>query len=258
METSRIEELVLKYNEGLADPAEVKLLEQLIEGGEVELTRLHELSKLDEHMMAVTPPAPSIRLDDQFYTMLRDEKNKIRKDGFVFSWPDWKLLAPRLAFASVLLIAGFTGGYLLQRPDPQVKDLTREVSDLKEMMMLSLLEKESPTERLRAVSLTSDMNKASQKVTGALIKTLNEDDNVNVRLAALEALKVYVSDSHVREELVRSISKQDSPMVQVELAELMAAIQQKNSVNELKRILDNDRTPKEVKAKIKESINTLI
>ncbi|HMI65495.1 MAG TPA: HEAT repeat domain-containing protein, partial [Cyclobacteriaceae bacterium] len=136
--------------------------------------------------------------------------------------------------------------------------LTREVGDLKEMVMLSLLEKESATDRLRAVSLTSDMNQVSQKVTSALFKTLNEDDNVNVRLAALEVLKSYVRDGRVREELVRSISKQDSPMVQVELAGLMVAMQEKKSVKELRRILENEKTPKEVKSKIEESIRVLI
>ncbi len=260
MEKNRIEELIVKYNEGLADPAEIKWLEQLIEEGSVELTQLRELHKLDEQMANLEGPAPSIRLDDQFYSMLAGQKRKQKRNAFVFAWPDWNVLFPRLAFATVLLIAGFGAGYLLERPseDAQVKGLTKEISNLKEMVMLSLLEKESTTDRLRAVSLTSDMTQVSQKVTHALLQTLNEDENVNVRLAALEALKAFVKDDRVREGLVRSISKQDSPMVQLELAGLMVAIQEKKSVKELQKILDNERTPKEVKSKIKESIRVLI
>ena len=102
------------------------------------------------------------------------------------------------------------------------------------------------------------MNQVSQKVTHALFKTLNEDENVNVRLAALEALKAFVKDNRVREELVRSISKQDSPMVQLELAGLMVTIQEKKSVKELQKIVENEKTPKEVKNKIRESIQVLI
>ncbi len=259
MET-RIEELIAKYNEGLADPSEIKLLEKLIEDGTVNLTRLHELNKLDEQIVRMEEPAPSMKLDDQFYAGLAAEKKKAKRNVFSISWPDWSASMPRLAFASVLLIAGFVGGYLLERPaeNTQVRALTQEVGSLKEMVMLSLLEKESATDRLRAVSLTSDMNQVSQKVTRALFKTLNEDDNVNVRLAALEAIKSYVRDGRVREELVRSISKQDSPMVQVELAELMVAIQEKKSVKALQKILENEKTPKEVKSKIQESIRVLI
>src|SRR5258708_4344436 len=260
MEKNRIDELVAKYNEGLADPAEVKLLEQLIEKGSVDLTQLRELDKLDEQIVNWEGPQPSVRLDHQFYSLLAEEKRKARKNVFAFSWPDWNILVPRLAFALVLVIVGFGAGYVLERPSEkaQVLGLTKEISDLKEMVMLSLLEKESTTDRLRAVSLTSEMKGVSQKVTLALFKTLNEDDNVNVLLAALEALTVFARDNRVLEELVRSISKQDSPMVQLELAALMVAIQEKNSVKELQKIVESKKTPKEVKNKIKESIQVLI
>ena len=260
MEKNRVDELVAKYNEGLADPSEMKLLEQLIEEGSVELTQLRELDTLDEQIINLEGPSASLKLDHQFYAMLEKEKKKAGKKVFAMSWPDWNMLFPRLAFASILLIAGFGAGYLLERPEEnaQVQGLTREISNLKEMVMLSLLEKESTTDRLRAVSLTSDMNQVSQKVTHALFKTLNEDENVNVRLAALEALKAFVKDNRVREELVRSISKQDSPMVQLELAGLMVTIQEKKSVKELQKIVENEKTPKEVKNKIRESIQVLI
>jgi hypothetical protein len=39
---------------------------------------------------------------------------------------------------------------------------------------------------------------------------------------------------------------------------LMVAIQEKKSVKELQKLIDNDRTPKEIKSKIKESIDVLI
>jgi HEAT repeats len=261
MRMENVKELVAKYNEGLADPAEIKMLEQLIESGEVELTQLRELNQLDEQLIKSEVNGPSLRTDDAFYSMLADEKRKARKNLFNISLPDWNVLLPRLAFATVLIVAGFAGGYFLQQPassGTEVKQLTQEVSDLKEMMMLSLLEKESASERLRAVSLTNDMNQVSAKVTSALFQTLNSDENVNVRLAALEALKPYVRDGNVRKNLVISIGKQDSPLVQLELAQLMVELQEKKSVKELKKLLESDRTPAEVKTKIKESIEVLI
>jgi hypothetical protein len=261
---NRLEELVAKYNEGLADPSEIKMLEQLIEEGKVDLTQLHELNKLDEQMLKMEMPSPSLRTDDLFYSMLKNEKRKAKGGFFSFQLPDLNVFLPRLAFAMVLIVAGFAGGYFMNRPTSiatptgDVQQLTKEVSDLKEMMMLSLLEKESASDRLRAVSLTSEMDNVSGKVTLALFQTLNNDPNVNVRLAALEAIKLYVKDSEVRKQLIESISKQDSPLVQLELAQLMVAIQEKKSVSELKKLLDSEATPKEVKNKIKESIEVLI
>jgi len=260
MEKNRVDELIAKYNEGLADPSELKWIEQLIESGEIELTQLHELTALDNHLMNMEAPAPTLRLDDQFYTMLATEKRKQRANKFSFSLPDWNVLFPRLAFAMVILIIGFSAGYLFTG-SPQNDDvhvLTQEVSDLKEMMMFSLLEKESASERLKAVNLTSGMDNVSSKVTAALFQTLNSDENVNVRLAALDALLPYVKDSAVREGLVESISHQDSPLVQVALAELMVSIAEKKSVKELQKIMDAQGTPSDVKNKIQESIRVLI
>lgn len=252
-----MKDLIAKYNEGLADPAEIAELERLIEAGEVSLTELRELSLLDEQIMSADAGTPTMRLDDQFYAMLAREEKKQR--SFSIQWPSWSFLMPRIALASVILFLGFAGGYWLRRPanGGDVAALTHEVSELKEMMMLSLLEKESASDRLRAVSLTRDLGK-SNKVTSALFATLNNDPNVNVRLAALEALIPFTSDSAVREGLVRSIAQQDSPLVQINLAELMAAMQEKKSVDELRKLVDSDKTPPEVKEKIKKSIAVLI
>lgn len=260
MEKKGVEELIAKYNEGLADPAEIQELEQLIEAGEVSLTALTDLSQLNDRILAIPDKQTAMELDNRFYSMLKEEQKKAQGNIWNFQWPSLQILAPRLAFGIVLVLLGFSTGYWLNKPGEMdnVASLTREVTDLKEMVMLSLLEKESATDRLKAVSLTGEMSQASKKVTEALIQTLNEDGNVNVRLAALEALRPYVRESYVREAIIRSITHQSSPLVQVALAELMVALQEKKSVEELRKLLDEEGTPEEVKERIKESIQILI
>jgi HEAT repeats len=261
METKQKGELIAKYNEGLADPAEVRLIEQLIESGEIDLTELRELADLDKQIQKMESVAPSMSLDDQFYTTLNKEKSALKRGiSDSFSFLSLNSLFPRLAFAAVLILVGFSIGYFIQSPSEhkEVSQLTHEVSELKEMMMLSLLEKESASQRLKAVSLTAEMEQVSQNVTNALFATLNQDENVNVRLAALDALKLYSNDSAVRSKLIESIGIQDSPLVQMALAELMVSIQERRSVEALKQILQSDKTAKEVKTKISESIEVLI
>jgi HEAT repeats len=259
MEQERIEELIGKYNEGQADPSEIKLIEQLLEEGKIELYQLRELSILEEQILKMKSPAPSADLDDNFHQMLRTMKAKNKG----FSWSgffSWSELSPKLAFASVTLVLGFLGGYLFF-PSPssnqEVSELKKEVGEMKEMMMLSMLEKESATDRLKAVSLTNEMTSVSTKVTNALLQTLNNDENLNVRLEALEALKPFVRDSRIRAELVRSIGKQESPLVLVALAELMVELQEKSSVKELLKAMKSDKTPQEVKKRIEEGIKTI-
>jgi hypothetical protein len=263
MEKQKIQELINRYNAGLTTPNEEAEIEQLIEQGHVDMEEISALNSIHESVLKMSTPEPSANLDHSFYQRLSLEKKsrKIFSWSAFFSWPEF---APKLAMASVTLLLGVGLGYYLRPATPvssgseEIAELGKQVNEMKEMMMLQLLEKESASERLRAVSLTQEMDQASQKVTTALLETLNKDSNVNVRLAALDALKPYVSNSGVREALVRAIGKQDSPLVQVALAELMATLQVKSSVNELKKIIDDENTPSDVKNKIKESIDVLI
>lgn len=260
MNSEQIKALISKYNEGLADDRDKIMLEQALERGMLQLEDFVEPELLLKDILRLETPSPSDKLDDRFYNMLRSE---IQKNKSRFSWNDffaWPQVVTRLAFGALLVVGGVAIGHFLfpSTTNPKVDQLTEEISDLKEMMMLSLLEKDEATERLRAVNLTQDMNDVSAKVTNALFQTLNHDDNVNVRLAALEALKPYVQNGEIREKLVLSIARQESPLVQVALAELMAALQEKSSVDELKKILEKEETPGDIKKKIQETINVMI
>ena len=269
MEKQRIDELVAKFNAGTYTPDEQREIEVLIEQGSIDLNQLHALSLLEDQLVKLNEPTPSLQLDLKFYSMVGDEKRSIAKVSAWKSFFTWPELFPKLAMACVALLIGVSVGYFVRTDAPgnqrtsdisnqQIKDLSDQVNGLQEMMMLTLLQKESVTERLKAVSLTEQMDQASQKVTGALLETLNNDENVNVRLAALDALRPYIKESKVREALIKSIAVQDSPLVQVALAEVMAESQVKSSVKELQKILQNEKTPRDVKKKMQESIQVLI
>ena len=258
MDREKIRQLLLRYNAGEAKADEIKELEKLIIDGHVNLEEFQDFDRLERNILAMEPPEPSASLDAQFYRMLRDEKKAAApRWNAAFSWSN---LVPRFALAAMTLVVGLAVGYLLRSPakkEQQVEALSHEIGELKEMMMLSMLEKESATDRLKAVNLTQGMDQASIKVTTALLKTLNNDENVNVRLAALDALKPFIRDSKVREALIRSIADQKSPLVQVALAELMAALQEKAAIEELQKIVKDSETPSDIKKKIQESIQVI-
>lgn len=262
MSSEEIQQLLVRFNSGVATPDDYRKIESLIEAGVVNLEDLDEIRALQDQVEALRIPSPSSALDRDFQRLLVNEKRNEQPSRLkkFFSWPE---LMPRLVFASIALLLGLAVGYLIKPSasgpgDDQIHALSQQVSDLQEMMMLSLLEKGSATERLKAVGLTHEMDEASKKVTMALISTLNNDENVNVRLAALEALKPYATDSSVKEALIRSIALQESPLVQVSLAELMVALQERAAVREFEKIVDSDKTPDPVKQKIRESLKVLI
>jgi hypothetical protein len=260
MNKESIKALLIKYHSGKTTDDDMMAIEGLLERDLIDLNDLDDVKRIDQRLNALETPSPSLNLDDRFYSVLAEEKKKLKP----FSWSNWfqfSNLWPQLSLATITLLIGIGIGYILmpsrKADNNELQALSKEVTNLKEMMMLSLLQQESATERLKAVSLTHEFD-ASKKVTEALIQTLNNDKNINVRLAALEALKPYTDDSEVRTLLVQSIAKQDSPLVQVALAELMAQLQVKSSVKEFEKLLDSERTPQEVKKKIKESIERLV
>lgn len=262
MDKDNIQRLLQRFNAGETSAEDQREIEALLEAGVIDLGDLGEIPAVQNQISALSAPDTSPALDRQFYSMLAQQK---RREGpsFItrfFSWPEF---APKLAMASVTLIIGLLAGYMLRTPsapsrDQQIVALSQQVSELQEMMMLSMLEKGSATERLKAVGLTREMDEASKKVTNALVQTLNNDENVNVRLAALEALKPYATEGAVREALIRSIAQQESPLVQVSLAELMVALQERAAVKEFEKIVESERTPEPVRKKIQESIQVLI
>src|SRR5258706_4722196 len=112
MNKNQIEELIAKYNEGLADPSEILQLELLIESGEVELTSLRELTRFDESMDKFKEPVPSKNLDKNFYDLLSRETNKSKRFDFS-SWFSFQSWIPKLAVTMVLVVVGFIGGTVL-------------------------------------------------------------------------------------------------------------------------------------------------
>ena len=91
-----------------------------------------------------------------------------------------------------------------------------------------------------------------------MLQTLNNDPNVNVRLATIEALYQHAENPTVREGLIAAITKQDSPLVQIALADVMLSLQEKKSVAELQKLLRKKDLNQAVEAKVKQTINVLI
>ena len=124
-------------------------------------------------------------------------------------------------------------------------------------MVLSLLENPSATERLQAVSMSTQLPDPDNQVIDALLTTLNYDPNTNVRLVTLEALTKYAHTPRVRQGLVKALAHQDSPILQLALADLMVKLQEKRSLQSLRQLLRQRGLVPEVKTKVEHSIRTL-
>jgi hypothetical protein len=228
--------------------------------------------KIWDLMGEIPQPEPSEAMRTNFDSILANYKEElIARKNPIGEWiiklrEYWSMRAqPRLAFSLLLVAVGLIGGYLLHQPgqsaisyNRQIDSLSSQVSEIKQVMMLSLLQDPSASQRIRAVSYTDDLSNVDLKVIDALFTTLNEDPNVNVRLATLEALVKLSNEPRVRESLVRSIDLQESPIMQSAIADAMVKLQEKSSVKSLQKLLSKKNLNPMVKINIEKSVKKLI
>ena len=215
-------------------------------------------------------PVPQVSADMpvRFQVMLEKYKDAEQAEGkpvtgFLEKIRQLWLVQPAMQFAysMVLVVVGLGLGWLITRQGADRKEiaaLSSQVHEMKEMMMLSLLENPSASERIRGVSYTSEISSANKEVIDALFTTLNNDQNVNVRLVTLEALTQYASQPAVREGLVQSIVQQQSPLLQSALADVMLKLQEKRSVQSFRKLLQQKDLNEAVRNKIQQTITGLI
>jgi hypothetical protein len=122
---------------------------------------------------------------------------------------------------------------------------------------LSLLQQQSASERLRGVSWSSQVQRPEEAVLSALLQTLNSDPNVNVRLAALDALQGFSSIREVRQDLLQSLEKQKSPLVQITLIDWLVETKDRRAVEVLTRMSDEPRTEPRVRERARWGLRQL-
>ncbi len=142
-----------------------------------------------------------------------------------------------LAFLAIGLLVGYTATQNARNGAGEVAQLREEVRHTRQMVALSLLQQQSASERLKGVDWSNRMTHPDPQVLSALLHTVNYDQNVNVRLAALDALHQSASNDMVRRGLVESLDRQTSPMVQIALIDLLVEIRDKAAGAALKDLM---------------------
>jgi anti-sigma factor RsiW len=145
----------------------------------------------------------------------------------------WLPMAAVLAF-------GFGLGWLFWgRGKSEVTALRQEVGQLHQLVAESLLEKSSVSDRLQGVAYGREYSAADPGVAAALVRALENDANVNVRLAALEALRPVAARPAHRSQLVAVAARPDSPLVSLSVIEVLLDSGTPEARRDLEQLLDD-------------------
>jgi len=267
MEEERIGEKTMAFlRDEMTEKDRVEFEAYLKANPEVQ-NEVEALRQLWQDVDTVKIPEPSPQMDQKFFQLLGAEMEK--QHSSKGSWQErlttlfGQLFRPQLAYGILILGFGLGVGYFFRQHktvplEGQQMVNNEETEAVRGKLVLTLLEQHSANKRLQGVGEANKLKAVDEQVTQALLKTLNNDDNVNVRLAAIASLTNYVENPDVRQGLVQSIPHQESPIIQVTLANLMLALQEKQSVEPFKKLLEEKELDTSVKKRIEHTIASII
>jgi hypothetical protein len=236
---------------------------------EVDQMREMLLTMADQEMRQ-----PGRGLRDNFHVMLQSELNMETADDLIRRPREGKeekagvkgRIGWMTAAACILLLGGVWIGSMLgsrktlnvpSNMPEQLGSMQKEIKEMKEAMLFSLIDNESASQRIKAVSYAEEMSNPDQKVIQVLVSTLNHDKNVNVRLAALYSLGSFADSRVVRDSLVTSLPKQTEPLIQVMLINLLAERKDNRAIAPIRDIISNKNTLPAVKDAAQKSLRTM-
>lgn len=202
-----------------------------------EAYRLYQ--QLEEVMQAMhrsSQMEPTIRLRDDFNRLLQEEIQSTKRGRTVAFTP---VLYRVAAAVALLVMASVIGTWIWQqqRHAAELAEMREQMLTTKREMMAMLNNQQSASQRLMGATVAfNDIAYADKDIIKALIRTMNEDGNTNVRLAALEALAKFKNQPHVRKALIDALGSQKDPVVQISLIRLLVEMNEQGAKKQLEEI----------------------
>lgn len=205
------------------------------------------------HLGAIPDEAPSAAARGRFDALLTDYKHAVRRSRFDAFFENWwpKRPAAQMACAMGTLLIGMLAGHSLtvdSQRGTEVARLQEEVSSTRQLVALSLMRQQSASDRLKGVDWSYQIARPEPQVVNALFETVNYDDTVDVRLAAVDALRRLSREETVRSQMIRSLDHQDSPLVQIALIDALSHSRTSEVLSAIRHIAELPSTNPAVKS----------
>lgn len=234
---------------------------------------LEETKQILEHMNKTEIKQPSAKLKTAFYKMLEEQKDKnqsiTKVEPEIVPYRDYvnqqskserSLNFYRVAAAVAILITGFLTGYMFNpnnsKEASEMAEIKNEMVEMKAMFFAQLNE-ESPSQRIAAVQELEQFSKPDQTVTASLIKAMKEDENINVRTAAANALLKYAHDENVKNALIEALDEQKEPLMQITLINILVELDDQRALQPMSKLMFNDSTMEVVRTQAEQGIRIL-
>lgn len=256
MEGSKDNVLLVQYLEGNLSSQEEQVLQSRLEKEptlRAEWMVLQEIYTDFERVERVEVPA---HVDQTFYQFLEKQEGLAAVPAIRSMLPHWKWVS---VAASVAIISALVFSlYLNWTQQQEMADLRAEMEQTQKMLILSMLENPSASDRMQAVGVSLQQASKDDEILQALQQVLDYDPNVNVRLKAASSLAEFVDEPEVIKILLASLEQQSHPQVQIRLIEILTAARKKEALGIFQDMLQQEDIMEIVRNKAAEGIGILL
>lgn len=292
MNCQRVQDNFIDYQDGTLPAEDSAALRAHLAGCPTcqrEWSALQEMTrKLDAFPAA---EEPSERLRENFYAMLETHQrdaDSVSPFALARGRIDRFLTAllpstPALQFAgavAVLALGLFAGARFLSPAAPtatapaptatspadaarlaklekQVVDQQSQMEEVNKLALAALLQQKSTSERIQNVLATLDQARPNEKVLTDLVAAMTIDPSVNVRLSAVEAVTPHATDKIVRAGLLAALPRENAPLVQVAMIELLGSIREVEAAPLFDRLSRDEAADKSVRESARRALAVL-
>ena len=265
MNCEKTKKLLLDYLQNELPDNEKQELAEHLERCETCEALLEEFRELDQAIENRTDMDPPPSLKENFNRMLVSEMERqvasrqVSLSDRFSSLLDWFSIKPLVQspVTILLMVLCFTLGYyfnnrqdetnLAARSLEEIERLQVEMKTLKDAYLINSLSLPRPGQRLQAIVEYGSGDSMSAAATDALLRFFEDDNNVNVRLTALQKLDKYLAGQEIRSRLLDSISNEKEPLMQVSIIRIFLEAGDARIVPKLESIIFSEETTDYVK-----------
>jgi hypothetical protein len=245
------------------DPELTKMVRYHLQSCKACQAELEQTLLVVNDLQLINNEKPSDSMRKNFLKTLEREKSKAAQSTTDKSTRQIWLYNPfsQLAAGLAILVTGAFLGMLLSRQphqSQQIVQLQTEVDQVKQLLVLSKLNQSSASQRIMAANYMQEINRPDVEILDALVETINTDENINVRMAAIYALSRFSNEKMVRKALVNSLKNQEDALLQITLINILVQIKEESSIDVMKEIIQKEETIEAVRQMAEKGITTFI
>ena len=259
MDTSDLNSKLIDYIDGKLDESQSAMLEEKIKGDPKVNREYNKLREVMGVMQRGIVQQPDKGLETGFLSMLEDEiielentlqdlekgihKKKEKVYSLKLSWP-----LGLAASVTLVLLGAMIGVFITNSgQNEQISQLKKEIDATKAAVISALQNESSASQRIMGVNASFELDEADDEIITALINAMNDDDNINVRLAAIEALYQFSSEEKVKASFINALATQKEPVIQLALINILVNLKENRAINNMQKIIEDAETIESVK-----------